>query len=221
MEIIFLSRCFSAIGEGAGLFPARRPFNPLRRFDMQLAHRLSALVLIASIGSTAAQETIDNQEFTNWSKYPKGTSITLKTTSTTAGVSSEATITTTLVEVGSDKLVVEYAVVTKSGGMEFKVPPTKRDVTKTITLPKGVEKPKDASGKPPGTYEDGTETLKVSGTEVKTKWYKYKSEASGLKMDGKIWMSDEVPGTLVRMEMKTTGTATSETKTELVEVKKP
>jgi hypothetical protein len=40
-------------------------------------------------------------------------------------------------------------------------------------------------------------------------------------MDGMIWMSDEVPGTLVRMEMKTTGTATSETKTELVEVKKP
>jgi hypothetical protein len=188
---------------------------------MRVVICLSALVLVICVGTTTAQETMDNPEFTTWSKFPKGTSITLKTSTTAMGMASESTITTTLVEVGTDKLVVEFSIASKSGGKEFKAPPMKRDVTKNITLPKGKEKPKDGGLKPPGTYEEGTETLKVSGMEIKTKWYKFKADEGGFKSDGKIWMSEDVPGFIVKMEAKATGVVDSDTKMELVEIKKP
>ncbi|HJZ93668.1 MAG TPA: hypothetical protein VKE40_22525, partial [Gemmataceae bacterium] len=97
---------------------------------MRFASVLSAAVLALAAGPAAAQETIDNLEFTAWSKYKKGASITLKTTSTFNGMTSEAIMTTTLVEVGADKVVVEYAVVSKANGEEVKAPAEKRDVPK-------------------------------------------------------------------------------------------
>src|SRR4249920_3742887 len=110
-----------------------------------------------------AQDKIDNPEFTSWSKFKKGTSVTLKSTTEFNKMSSETLIIFTLVEVGAEKLVIETTSVAKVNGMEIKVPPMKRDVTKTVELPKGVKKEDFAAGKPPGTTEEGTETLKVGG----------------------------------------------------------
>jgi hypothetical protein len=156
-----------------------------------------------------------------WSKHEKGTSVTLKTTSG-GGMTSEVTVTTTLVEAGADKLVIETSVVSKVNGMEIKAPGTPRDVTKTIELPEGVKKEDLTREKPPGTYEEGTETLKIAGTEVKAKWYKYKAEVAGTTIDAKMWTSDAVPGGVVKAEVTTTaGGVTTTTKTELVEFKKP
>jgi hypothetical protein len=106
-------------------------------------------------------------------------------------------------------------------GMEFKSPPAKRDVPKTITLPKGTPKPPAPGAKPEGTYEEGTETLKVGGTEIKTKWYKVKNEMGGIKSDARMWISEDVPGMMVKMEATTSGALASETRMEVVEVKKP
>src|SRR5262245_39334811 len=111
----------------------------------------------------------------------------------------EATMTITLVEVGTDKVVLETSGVTKAMGMEFKLPAMKRDSTKTITLPKDSPKPPAPGAKPEGTYEEGTETVKAAGSEFKTKWYKTKTEAGGVKSEGKIWISEDVPGTVVKM----------------------
>jgi hypothetical protein len=183
---------------------------------------LAAAALVLTAGAAPAAEKIDNPEFAMWTKHKKGTSITLKTTSSAGDVTSEATMTTTLLEVGADKIVVETSAVSKFNGMEFKTPPTKRDVAKTIELPEGTKKEDFQGTKPKGTYEEGTETVKVGGTEYKTKWYKYKFELADAKTDTKMWTCDDVPGTLVKMEMTTTaGKTTSTSKTELVEFKKP
>ena len=181
---------------------------------------VTALVLTA--GAAFAAEKIDNPEFAMWSKHKKGTSITLKTTSSAAGMTSEVVVTTTLVEVGADKVVVEASSVSKFNGMEFKSPAQKRDVENTIELPEGVKKEDLKREKPEGTYEEGAETVKVGGTEFKTKWYKYKAEVAGTKTEAKMWTSDDVPGGLVKMEMTSTADKISSTvKTELVEYKKP
>src|SRR5262245_32215839 len=133
----------------------------------RLAATLAVLALIA--GPAAAQDSIPNPEFASWSKYKPGTRVVLKSSSEAAGVKSEFTMTTTLVEVGADKLVVETETLIKAGDMEFKTPGEKRNVPKTLTIPKGAKKEDaPATDKPAGTYEDGTETLKVSGMEVKT-----------------------------------------------------
>jgi hypothetical protein len=177
------------------------------------------LLLLAATGT--AQDTIPNPEFANWSKFKKGTSVTHKATTEVMGMASEVLVTNTLLETGGDKVVIESSTVVKANGMEFKTPPMKRDVTKTITLPKGVKKEEAAAGKPPGTIEEGTETLKIAGVEVKTKWYKYSAEVDKVKTEGRTWMSDDVPGMLVKTELSTSGTFATKTKMELVEFKKP
>lgn len=182
---------------------------------------LAVAVVALWAGAAAAQGTIDNPEFATWSKFPKGTVVTMKLTSTAAGMTTETVMTHKLVEVGADKLVVESATTVKANGMEFASPGAKRDVAKTITLPAGAKKEDVAGGKPPGTVEEGTETLKISGIEVKAKWYKIKLEAGGNKTETKTWMSDSVPGMMVKMEATTSGTVASTTKMELVEIKKP
>lgn len=188
---------------------------------MRLACLASVTALMLSAGLASAQEKIDNPEFTSWSKFKKGTSTTLKMTASSGDTKTESTITTTLLEVGEDKLVVETTSVSKFNGMEFKGPAMKRDVTKTIELPKGVKKEDFKGEKPPGTYEEGTETVKVGGTEVKTKWYKFKAEVEGNKTESKMWTSEEVPGMMVKMEATTTGKISNTVKMELTEFKKP
>jgi hypothetical protein len=182
---------------------------------------MAAAVLASVTGPASAQEKVDNPEFANWSKFKKGTSVTLKSVSTFNNMSTEASITSTLVEVGAEKLVIEMTSAVKSAGMEFKGEPMKRDVTKTITLPKVLSKEDFAKGKPPGTYEEGTETLKVAGMDVKTKWYKYKADTDGTKTEAKRWMSDDVPGMMVKSEMTTSGAIATTTTMEVTELKKP
>jgi len=57
--------------------------------------------------------------------------------------------------------------------------------------------------------------------EYKTKWFEYTNEAAGNKTEAKMWTSDDVPGMMVKMESKTTGTVAATVKMEVVEVKKP
>jgi hypothetical protein len=181
-----------------------------------------AVVVVVS-GSSQAQETIDNPEFTSWSKFKAGTSVTLKSTTEAMNVKSESTIVTKLVEVGADKLVVEMTVVSSINGMEFKAPPMKRDVPKQIVLPKGTPKPdpKDPKPKFDGKTEEGTETLKIAGGEYKAKWYKTSFEAAGNKIESKNWTSDEIPGGLLKSETTTSGANAATIKIEVTEFKKP
>lgn len=187
---------------------------------MRLARLASVVCVVLAAGSARAEE-IDNPEFASWSKFKKGTVVTLKTSSTAANVTSEISVTSTLVEVGADKVVVETTSVSTFNGMEFKSPAVKREITKTLKLPAGVKKDDFKGGKPPGTTKEGTETVKIGGTEYKTKWFEYTNEVAGNKTEAKMWTSDDVPGTMVKMESKTTGTVTATVKMELVEIKKP
>ena len=188
---------------------------------------LSAVLLALAAGPALAQEMIENGEFTTWHKFKKGTSITTKV-SQTGGMPFENTVTVTLVDVADDKIVLEMVGVRKEMGMEIKDPAVKRDVPKTVPLPKGAPKPPPVGAKPEGTYEEGTETLKIGGTEVKAKWYKVKNEMGGVKSDAKMWFSEDVPGMMVKLEATTTGTppgdsksVTSQTRMEVIELKKP
>ena len=183
---------------------------------------LASVAVLAMAVPASAAETIDNPQFAMWLKHKKGPSITLKTTST-GDATSETVTTTALLEVGNDKVVVEMSGSTKISGMEFKTPPTKREVAKTFELPEGTKKEDfREGGKPKGTYEEGTETLKVAGAEYKTKWYKYKVEIGQVKGDAKLWVCDDVPGTMVKMEMTTVAAGvTSKSTMELIDFKKP
>ena len=66
--------------------------------------------------------------------------------------------------------------------------------------------------------EEGKETLKIGGVEVKTTWMKYKSKTPTGEHEGQTWLSEDVPGGLVKSVSKAGDVST---KTELIEIKKP
>src|SRR5262245_50235762 len=120
--------------------------------------RLTSLALVALVcvaGSVRAED-IDNPEFTSWSKFKKGTSITVKSKTTTDKFGSSVRLKTiTLIEVGADKLQVEDTIVNTVNGKDHKVTLPKREINKTTRLPFGVKKDDVKGGKPQGTYEEG------------------------------------------------------------------
>lgn len=184
---------------------------------MRLAYSASVAALVLAIGGAPADE-IPNPEFVNWSKFKTGTSVTQKGTSRVGNMATEFTMTATLVEVGADKLVIESSGAVRLFGGDVKVEPIRREVTKSAVPEPGA--PKD--GKPAGTFEEGTETLKIGETEVKARWFKFRSESDGVKTEGKTWVSDDVPGLVVKQDMtRVSGVITATDKTELVAFKKP
>lgn len=176
----------------------------------------SALCLV--VVSAASAEPVDNPAFKSWSKFKPGTQISMKTESEFNKMKSEIVIVTKLVEVGADKCVVEVETITKINGMEFKAPAMKQDVPKTFDVPK----PKDGKDPkietPDVKKEEGKETLKIGGVEVKTTWMKYTTKTKDGNHEGQTWLSDDVPGGLVKSVSKAGDVST---KTELIEIKKP
>jgi hypothetical protein len=175
-------------------------------------------VLALAAQPAFADDTIPNSEFTNWSQFKKGTSVTLKTTTSTSGVTSESFSTSTLVEVSADKVVVEYVTSTTTNGLEVKSPAVKREIPKTIT--KSPPPKKDDTIKIV-SEENGTETIKFLGRDIKTKWSGNTVEVNGIKTVSKVWMSDEVPGMMVKMESTLSGAFSSTMRCEVIEFKKP
>ncbi|MBN9118351.1 MAG: hypothetical protein J0I06_04180 [Planctomycetes bacterium] len=180
----------------------------------------ASVAALALAAGTATADEISNPEFEKWSTFKKGASITMKTTSTFGKNVSEVTERYTLVEVGPDKLVLEGTNVSKFNGAVSRAPSAKADVPKTITVPPGgAGKQKLNGGRPEGTIEEGTETLKVGGIEIKTRWYKYRLELGENKIEGKMWTSADVPGGLVKLESTTSGAVPVTVQMELVEFK--
>ncbi len=169
--------------------------------------KFAALAVAVALTAAVArgEDKVENPEFKGWSKYKAGTSVVLKMSTEAGGQKFEATMTNKLLEVKDDKLVVETESVTKFNGMDIKAPAQKRDVAKTLDkAPMGFDA---KTGKPEGTTEEGKEKVKIGGTEYECKWYKFKSKqklpTGEEEVEGQIWMSDDVPGTMVKMTSKT------------------
>jgi hypothetical protein len=183
--------------------------------------------LVVLAGPASAQETVNNPDYANWSKFSKGTSVTRVWTSVNIDgrTSVVVTETLTLVEVAADKVVLDVEYISHvPGAPRFKTKPKSREIPKTVSLPADGKK-NELAAKLPGAVEEGkeVETVKVPGGEFKTKWFRTVRESGKKRTEGKSWVSDEVPGRLVKAEETTSsnGMKLYTTVREVVEVKKP
>lgn len=185
-----------------------------------MSRRFTALLVAVVCSAPAWADTMENPTYASWAKMKKGSSVTLKMTSETAGQKTESSMTTTLVDLTADVATVEMVTVTKVAGMEFKSEPIKIENKKVVELPPG--KKKADFDKPEGLVDQGEETLKIGGKDYKTKWVRVKIEKDGSVYEGKTWSCDEVPGTLVKMETKSSASGVTSTTSMVVsEVKNP
>jgi hypothetical protein len=163
---------------------------------------LAALVIAAVAAAEDKPKKVESQVFTTWAKQKVGTSVVLKETVETKGKTQETIITTKLLEVADEKVVVESEWVIKADGKELQLPASSRDIQKFGEEKASRGDPK--TGKPDGTTEEGKEKLKISGTEYECRWYKFSSKSpDGYdELEGQMWLNDDVPGRIVKVVLK-------------------
>jgi hypothetical protein len=184
-------------------------------------------VVVAPVALATAQDKVPNPEYTSWAAFPKGTGIRVK--STTAGIAAlDKVFVTTLKELGADKLVLETVEELSLGGTGT---PTTREVPKEVSLPAGMTREQFAKGwgliGVSGTStESPPATVTVPAGEYFARSVTWTGSAGFGTGSSTTWLSDRVPGLVVKKVVSTTvvrgkTVTTTRTATELVQVKKP
>jgi hypothetical protein len=162
------------------------------------ARRLTgAIALLAVSGAVVFAESIDSLEYKRWSGFKPESWVTHKVTSEVEGKKSEMELTTKLLEVSPEKLVLET---TETVGGKAKTLPKKE-------YPAKIEKkehPAKKGEKPPEKTE-GEEEIEVAGKKMKCHWECLKAENKGETSEVKTWYTDEIPGKIARHELKLSG----------------
>jgi hypothetical protein len=174
---------------------------------MSLKSILAAGVILAC-SSAAFAEQIDNPAYTQWAKFKEGTTVTTKSETDMAGNKSEMEITKTLTAISADKATIETKMTMINAGTPMALPAQSADI------PAKIDKPATpaATDQPKPDVKEGTDTVDVAGKSVSCKTTESTMTVNGMNIASKTWMSDDVPGSLVKMESTTTGAMSGTTK---------
>ncbi len=179
---------------------------------------LSAAVLASGALAGVAVEEVEHPAYKSWARHPAGTSVTLKSVTTTQGVTIVTTKKTTLVKLTDEGAVLETVMTSDATGKEVESPPQTYVQRRMFPMFAGVKK--EDIGKPPGSSTRGEETVKLAGKEFKATWFDSKGRVESGETFTRTWMSDEVPGRLLKAVTKVPD-ADNMTTVELIEVKAP
>jgi len=164
---------------------------------------LAVVALIVSTAVTAhAQGQIDNPEYQRWSPFKAGAYVKFKMTSEASGNKNEMEQTYKLLEITPAKAVVEITMV----AMGSKMPAQKRDIPAKIT-PEAAKDPKAQVVK----AAEGNEDVDVAGKKLKAHWVESTGDMQGTKTVSRVWQVKTVPGGMVKMETRTSGSMASKT----------
>ena len=146
-----------------------------------------------------------------WGSFKVGSYEVTKMTTAVAGTNMSTETKMTLVALTADKATVETAVTTMGNT-------TKTNVDIPLTASQAPTTPAQGNA-PNASVKTGNETLTIAGKSLNCKWTETESEMNGNKVNAKVWMSEEVPGFVVKSVTKTSGAASSETTAEVTDFK--
>jgi hypothetical protein len=161
-----------------------------------------------------------NPVFEGWNGFKPGTSVTIRQAQNSNGALTEALITHTLVEVGPDSLVLErHCSDVQRKHVER---PARVEVPRRTRLTAADPEELAVPLVPARVYEEGTETVTISGTAYKARWYKYRGGAGGDTYEGRKLLLADVPGHLLKTEVTVKRPMHTTVFTiEVVEIKRP
>lgn len=162
---------------------------------------LLVLALLVATATLAHAEKMDNPEYLNWKQFKPGAWVKLETLTTIAGTETRTVTTTTLKKVTDEKAVVSSQTTLFVMGNEMKQPAEDKEIPATFDRP---EVPA-GTDEPDLEIEEGEETLTVGGKEIACTWVKSTVKMGGNTIVSKVWSSDAVPGSMVKMESTTGG----------------
>jgi hypothetical protein len=146
----------------------------------------------------------ENPAFKYWSAWKIGAWSKYKTITESSGVKIEIETTTTLTEIGKEKLVVESSGKMTMAGRETPTAPRKQDIKLKDPKMGAIDK-------------EGDEALESGGKTYKCHWILTSQESAGGKVTMKFWFAKEIPSGIVRSEVGTEGEPTPRITTVLVE----
>lgn len=162
----------------------------------------------------------DNQDYANWKRFKVGTAVTRKKVVKNSTSSLAETTVVRLAELTDAKAVVEMQVTVERPGEPATVNPAMRlEYPAAFRVPPGLTA--EQMGLPSlKAKKTGEETVKAAGKEYPATVYEWQDATEAGPMPNKAWLSDAIPGRLVRLESKVAGVGNSTTE-EVVEVKVP
>lgn len=179
---------------------------------------MSVIAIFLGVINTARAEEVEHPIYRSWARHPIGTTIILKSVTTSGGNTIETTNKTTLVKLTDSTAVLETTMTSDGTGKVVESPPQTYIQRRMFPLFAGMTK--EDIGKPPKTSKHGEETIKLAGREIKTQWFDSTGQTEVGKSLTRTWMSDDVPGKLVKAVTQVP-TAKNTTTVELIEFKIP
>ncbi len=179
---------------------------------------LASLLLLTSL--TAQQGQVDNPQYTSWAKAGKGAVLTMRSLTVMGDDPRPITSTMayTLTKLTPDQAVVEMLTETDQTGKRVKNPPQEIVIRRPFFLLPGIKK--EDLGRPTDYVAKGEETIEIAGGKYKAQWYDTEGKTESGPATTRTWMSNEVPGLLLKSVTKVpkvNGTITL----EMVEFKRP
>ena len=150
-----------------------------------------------------------------WGGFKVGSYVTYKTT-VSAQVMGHSTDTSTQVKQTLAELTADKAVLDIETTVMGNTTKTRTEMPLTGSAPAGGAA---SASVPNASASTGSDTVTVAGKSLDCKTYEAETDAAGSKVKTKTWMSDQVPGFLVKSVATSTGTLNSTTTMEVVDFK--
>ncbi len=186
--------------------------------------RLKIFAMIAMLSSfcsnvALAEEQVDNPQYQGWSKFAAGTAVKYTQAVEAMGQKQEVQVTMTLVSISPEKATIETKATITMQGQTQEPPAQKMDIPAKVNKSEAKEVGQPAPNIK-AEVKQGEEKVEVGGKSYDCKWTEVTSEQAGTNVVAKTWLSDDVPGKLVKLEATTTGAMASTTKMTLAGVEK-
>lgn len=178
---------------------------------------VAALLVPVALAPARAEE-VDHPLYKSWARHKVGTQITTRTVSGIKGHEVETMTRQTLVELTDEKAVVQVAVTGSTAGTQGRSEPQDYEYKRKFPLLPGMKK--EDIGKPSGRIASGEEPITVAGKPYKAQWYDSTAQTEAGPSSSRTWMSDEVPGKLLKSVLRVPS-AGKVTTIELIEIKSP
>lgn len=160
----------------------------------------------------------DNHEYANWKRFPVGTAVTRKKVVKNSKHSLTEITVVRLAELTDAKAVVEMQITVERPDTPPKVnPPMRMEYPATFRVPPGLTA--EQMGLPSlEAKKTGEEKVTAAGQEYAALVYEWQDTTDVGPMPNKAWLSEAMPGRLVRLEGRVEGVGNSTTE-EVVEIK--
>jgi len=178
----------------------------------------AALFASCALASTVEADEVESPIYRSWANFKVGTTITLRSVTGAKDREVQTTTTQRLTESNNERVVLEVVVTSDSTGQKVENRPQTYVYKRMFPLFPGVKK--EDIGKPPGSQDQGEETIELGGKKYKAQWYGSKGQTEAGPSISKTWMSDEVPGKLLKSITRVPA-AGKTTTLELIEIKTP